>query len=327
MRVSTFLQLIVMASALISTGSAASAQMIQPSGSAITSDQPLFNASARAPDIANVPALGNLVKSGAKLYYLGERSGLHGWFIIKEGQIQMIYLSPDKQTVVVGAMFSAHGENVTTPQISALAQTNSDVSQLLNGPAEQQKEVIMAGNQGGAASVPGDAVASQSKEANGLPTAPLSPGERLVQDLKASASVILGKADGSELMMVVAPGCPNCKKTWVELRDSVKAGKIQVRIIPVYNSTGTDERRVAAQLLKVQDPLSAWDRLADGDVTGLAGTPDEAALRAVQANLSIVAKWNIQGYPYLVYRGRDGRVKIVQGRPERMAAVLSDLSK
>lgn len=328
MRVATFLRptFFVGMALMINTGALAQALPTVPSVPA-TPAKDLFNANAKAPDISSIPALGNLVSSGAKLYYMGERSGLHGWFIIKDGQIQMIYLSPDRQSVVVGAMFTAQGENVTTPQISTLAQSNTDVNQLLNGPAEQQKEIVKAGDQGGAAAVPGDPTASAKQQNNPLPSVPLSPGERLVQDLKASASVILGNADGAELIMVVAPGCPNCKQTWLELRDAVKNHKMQVRLVPVYNSMGTDERRVSAQLLKVQDPMSAWDRYVQGDASALAGEPDEIASKAVQANLSLVAKWNIQGYPYLVYRGRDGRVKIVQGRPERMAAVLSDLIK
>lgn len=314
--------------ALIGGGGAAqAAQAVKPilAGSE-TTEGTLFNTDSTPPDIASVPALSNLTKSGAKLYYLGERSGIHGWFIMQEGQIQMIYLSPDKKTVIVGAMFSSQGENVTTPQIAALAQTNKDISALLGNSGNEQKDVVAAGQEGGIASVPG-AKGEISKSLNNMPSTPLSPGERLVQDMKAAAGVSLGKADAPELMMVVSPNCPNCKKTWAEMSGAVKEGKIQVRLIPVYTSTASDEKRAAAQLLKVQDPMAAWESYVGGNAAALAGTPDDVANRAIQANMSLIAKWNIQGTPYLVYRGKDGRVKIVQGKPERMAAILLDLSK
>jgi len=332
MRRLSFLRVMGMVGVVTAAGSAFAAQPVAPVGvpaynGAQTPTTQLFNTEAHAPEINSVPALTNLVKSGAKLYYLGERSGMHGWFIMQDGQIQMLYLAPDRKSVVVGAMFSSEGENVTTPQIAALAQSNKDVNELLNGSAKDQKDVAMAGVEGGAASVPGNKDGAGQKVSNGLPSSPLSPGERLMQDLKASASVSLGKAEAPELIMVVAPSCPNCKRTWGELRDAVKAGKMQVRLVPVYNSSGTEEKRVAAQMLRAQDPLTAWDSFVGGNTDVFNGTPDDAALRAVQSNLSLVAKWNIQGYPYLAYRGQDGRIKIVQGKPERMAAVLSDLGR
>jgi hypothetical protein len=90
---------------------------------------------------------------------------------------------------------------------------------------------------------------------------------------------------------------------------------------------GGEEANQAAQLLVSKNPLEAWDKYAGGDQKALDGAVDEIALKAVVANLNLVSKWNIKGYPYIVYRGKDGRIKIVQGRPERMAAILLDLHR
>lgn len=289
----------------------------------------LFDAKTRAPDINGIPVLVNIVRGGAKLYYMGQRSGLDGWLIVKNGEIQMIYLTADRQTTVLGALFTAQGDNVTGAQVNALAQRDREVNALVNGFSAQQNEINAVGAAGGGAvSLPGSpqAATNQPLVAN-VPGVTLSPGDRLYQDMKAAAGVELGKGDGPEVMIVVAPSCPNCKKTWMELRDAVKAGTVRARLIPVYNSVGGDEANVAAQLLRVKDPLDEWDRHVQGDRTALAGKADDLAIKAVVANLNLVNKWNIKGYPYLVYRGKDGRVKIVQGRPERMAAVLLDLSK
>lgn len=321
-----FLRLAVLSAAVLalSTGSS----LAQQGATAVPSSQ-LYTLATQGPDIQSIPVLQNIAKAGSKLFYLGERSGLHGWFIVKSGQIQMIYLTPDKKTALVGGMFTAEGDNVTSKQISELIERNGEVKTLLDHSARQEQEVMRAGEQSsGAASVPASpAAAPASDSVAQMPMASLSPGERLVTDLKAAAGVVLGRNDQAELYMIVAPGCPNCKKTWLELRDSVKTGKIQVRLIPVYNSTGDAEKNIAAQLLRVQDPMLAWDRFVEGDATLLSGTPEPVAQRAIMENLSLVAKWNIQGYPYLVYRGRDGHIKIVQGRPDRMAAVLTDLIK
>ncbi len=329
MRITRFLRMMVGSVALLVSG--ASFGFAQ-APSDISGPSSLFNINVRPPDINAIPVLMNLVKSGGKLYFLGERSGMLGWFIIKDGQVQIIYLSPDKQTALIGGMFSAQGENVTSPQISALVEKNTEVKALLSGTAQQQREVYNAGAPDGAGSVPAgehkaEAASQGGASLGGLPSAALSPGERLMQDLKAAAGVTMGQNESAELIMVAAPDCPNCKKTWMELRDSVRNNKIQVRVVPVYNSTGEGEIRVAAQLLKTANPLEAWDRYVEGDAAALAGEPDDMARRAVIGNLNLVAKWNIQGYPYMVYRGKDGRIKIVQGKPERMAAVLTDLSR
>lgn len=308
---------------LLTSPSSAQAQL-QPGASA---DQSGFSLG-REPDINAIPILKNIVQGGGKLFYIGERSGLPGWFIVKSGQIQVIYITPDRQTALVGAMFSGNGENVSSAQINALSARDREVYALLNGVATQQEQISQAGEvPGGVASVPSDPAVAQAGAGTVVPAVPLSPGERLFQDLKAAAGVNLGRADAPEIMMIVAPKCPVCKKTWGELRDSVKAGKTQVRLVPVYNSLGGEEANQAAQLLVAKDPFEAWDKFSQGDEKALAGTADDTAARAITANLNLVSRWNIKGYPYIVYRGKDGRIKIVQGRPERMAAILIDLQR
>ena len=320
-----FSLLFVLILSLTDTAQAQGVFPAKPAGEATPQTQ-LFSTKNPAPDTTTIPALNNLVKSGAKLHYMGERSGLHGWLIEKEGQIQMIYLAPDRQTVIIGGMFSSQGENVTSPQLQALMGSNPDVKAIFDSSAHQQREIMQAGGeQGGATSVPGNMAASKSPPASMPAAVSLSPGERLIQDMKAAAGVVLGDNSMTEILMFVAPSCPNCKSTWKELRESVFAKKIQIRLIPVYNSMGPTERNMAAQLLRAQAPLDAWDRFVGGDVSVLSGTPDDVSLRAIESNLMLISKWNIQGYPYLVYRSKDGRVKIVQGKPERMAAVLADL--
>lgn len=290
----------------------------------------LFNRNATAPDINSIPILNEIVRNGAKLFYMGERSGLHGWFILKDGQIQMIYVTSDRKTAMIGALFTEQGENVTGPQIEALASVNKEVETIMSTPAKQQEDVTKAGGvQGGFAAVPGGTAVNGSASApnNALPMVSLSPGERLLQDLQAAAGVTLGNNNTSEILMVMDTDCPGCKATWKELKSAVASNQVQLKLIPVVNNPAKGDSNAAAQLLKVENPLETWDKYVNGDKSALAGEADSLRLKAVMSNNQLIEKWNIRYTPYLVYRAKDGKVKIVQGKPERMAAVLTDILK
>lgn len=312
---------LVFASLVCLGGSAQAQQQLQQDP--FLGEQPLFDSRTQAPDVNGIPFLQQIVQAGAKLYYLGERSGLFGWFVVRQNQIQMVYVTRDQKTVVFGAMFTADGANVSGQQIRVLSARDKAIYEMINGASQQKNQIAAAGESGGFASVQGSAASGEGIV--GLPAASLSPGDRLYQDLEAAAGVDLGADGPSRLMIVVAPKCPNCKGTWRELSEAVKGGKLQVRLIPVYNSLGGEEAAQAARLLRAENPLEVWEKFVNGDATALAGEADEVAMKAVAANLTLVSKWNVKGYPYLVYRNKEGKVKIVQGKPDRMAAVLLDL--
>jgi protein-disulfide isomerase len=289
----------------------------------------LFSKSTKPPEIDQIPVLTNLVRSGAKLYYIGERSGLFGWFIAKEGQIQMVYVTGDGQTALVGGMFSGRGDNVSGAQIKALAEVNKDIAAMLNESGLQQDEISRVGAvPGGATSVPGDTAAQQvSPGVAGVPAVAVSPGERLMQDLEAASGVTLGKNDKAEVKMVMDVNCHYCRATWREFRDSVKQNKIQIKLVPIANDLKGDNARAAAMLLQVPNTYDAWDRYVNGEKAALDGTPTDIRLRAILANRDLAERWNIRTTPYLVYRGKDGRVKIVQGEPRRIVSILADIER
>jgi len=276
------------------------------------------------PDPVANPVLANMIKLGAKLYYLGTRSGLDGWFIVKDGRMQIAYSTTDKKTVVIGAMFGENGESISSSQVKTLADTNPDVTALLSGAAKEQEAINQAGSNATSASS-----AAAQTPATPMPGVLLSPGERLMQELSAAAGVTIGGGAPSSgsmptLFMVMDPNCPHCQATWRALRDSVFKKALQIRMIPI-GTEGTDNERAAARLLHVADPLNAWDKYVGGDKTQLAGTPDQPLITAVRANHVLVDNWNIRATPYLVYRAKDGQIKIVQGEPDKIAAVLTDL--
>jgi len=256
---------------------------------------------APAPDPAAIPALAKFLKAGAKAYYMGAHSGLEGWFIIENGQVQMAYTTPDGKSLLTGVMFDENGANVSTAQFRELFDHNKDVKDFFQGRTQLALVKAKA------------AVAAASS----------SPGERLLGDLGNAAGVTIGAAGAPQMTMVMDPNCPHCRKTWDMLRADVLGNKLQIRMIPIGLDPADDP--VAARLLEAPDPLHAWDQYVAGDKSALAGTPTAADLAAVHANHVLIDAWHIGYTPYIVYRAVDGQVKIVEGEPKDPATILADL--
>jgi protein-disulfide isomerase len=273
-------------------------------------------AHAADPDPASNPVLNALQKQGSKFYYLGNRSGLDGWFIIREGQVQIAYATPDNKGAMIGAMFGQDGENITALQVENLVRNNKEVADVIAKAQKEQAAIAQAGSPA-AASPP-------APSSGGLPATTLSPGERLIRDLSASSTILLGTASTPEILMVMDPRCPHCQATWKALHDAVTKGQLHIRMIPI-GIQGTDNERAAAILLSTSNTMAAWDKYVAGDATALAGTPSATALAAVRANTAVIDNWQIDKTPYLVYRAKDGKVKILSGEPDKISILLTDL--
>lgn len=276
---------------------------------------------------STIPLLAEVQKSGGQVYYLGERSGLTGWLIVKNGQIQMVYATPDRHTLVMGALLTDAGDTITTQQIERLAETNKALADILHPAAQQQRDAVVAGAVvGGVASLPSDYQAAQTI-GNVLPAVSLSPGERLMMDLRAAAGVTAGPSGKPELFMLVDSKCAQCSDIWQALKEPITEGTLQLHIIPTTVGVGKpDDVRSMAMLLQTKNPVDAWAKFVGGDAAALAGTPDTLQVRAVGANRAMMDRWSIQVVPYLVYRSaQDHAIKIVQGKPNRMASILAGI--
>jgi hypothetical protein len=252
-------------------------------------------------DLGKLPIIQSMKSVDTKFYPLGDRFSLPGWLILRNGKIQMLYLTPDKKGIILGAIHSGDGGNVTMLQVAALVKSNPELAAYFEQLA---KEKNPAG-----ATAPGDGS---------------NLGEKLFVDMTKANGVVLGDGKAPLLHMVIDPRCPYCKATWKELRDDVAVKRLQVHLIPI-GAEGSDNEREAARFLEIDAPLENWNKFIDGDEAVLAGIPDPAKLEAVRANHRTIDEWKIQHTPYLVYRGKDGRVKIVQGQPDNIASVLADL--
>ncbi|MCD8497585.1 MAG: hypothetical protein LRZ85_05575 [Alphaproteobacteria bacterium] len=45
----------------------------------------------------------------------------------------------------------------------------------------------------------------------------------------------------------------------------------------------------------------------------------------MQRNLAVMQSWKFTATPMIIYRAKDGSVKIVRGRPQDKAGMISDL--
>lgn len=270
-------------------------------------------------DIKRLPIIQNLLQGGAEIYYLGERSGLQGFLVYKAGAVQVFYLPPDQQTLLFGAMFSVDSANVTAQQVTIASNQNPQLRGIMSAAAEQQHEFE---KNGGILS----SDAPHALDKNGLPPgASLTPGERLFRDFQTSAGVMMGMPDKPLLLMLVDPLCLHCKATWAALKDHVAAGDLRIKLLPI-GPEGSERERMAAKFLRVAEPLKVWNKFEDGDQSVLAGEAPAIDLAAVRATMAMVMSWKITATPYLVYRGKDGKIKVVQGEPEKIAAVLADMA-
>jgi hypothetical protein len=271
------------------------------------------------PDPSLNPVLAVIIKNGAKLYYMGSRAGLDGWLIVKDGQVQIAYAPAGNQLAMIGVLFGPSGENVTADQVQALLSSNKELTAMLTS--------VATGLPPGAP-VNANAVAASALPPSTLEVTPAnaeSPGERLLKELQQKANgITVGAAGAPLLYMVVDPGCPHCKATWKVLRDMVFKNALQIRLIPI-GTLDSDRERAAAVFLHTADPLNAWDKYAGGDQSQLAGAPDPALLAAVRANGALIDSWHIDTTPYLAWRGKDGKVKILRGEPDNIGTVLSDI--
>src|SRR5581483_2749139 len=75
--------------------------------------------SSTGPDPAANMLLAEFMKTGAKVFYMGEQLGLQGWLIANGNQLQIAYTEPDNKASIVGVLFDAQGNSVTSQQMKA----------------------------------------------------------------------------------------------------------------------------------------------------------------------------------------------------------------
>lgn len=255
--------------------------------------------------------LQNLVGEGAQMRYLGREAGLDGWIAIKNGQEQYFYVTETGEAFLMGLMFDKTGKVVTLRQVAALQEKSGGALDLF---ASED------GAPQGMTTEPGlDQLVDNTKREF------KTPAEQLFADVESANWITLGDPKAPYIYTFIDPQCPFCHAFINDLRTKyIDNGQIQVRMIPVGFRDET--RAQAAFLLAVPNPQGRWYQHIDGDDAALPVTPD-INQQGVQRNLSIMQSWKVNVTPFTVYRAGSGEVKIVQGRAQDLAQIVSDLRK
>ena len=127
------------------------------------------------------------------------------------------------------------------------------------------------------------------------------------------------------------PNCPYCHKLYTETRSWIKAGKLELRWIPVGLLTETSHGKAGA-MLDAKDPLTAFYTNEDKyDPSGGLGGVEEAldvspkAQAALKANAALLARTGFGSVPALLFHADDGESVLIFGAPgqAKLDAILA----
>ncbi len=272
---------------------------------------------AKVPDTSNIMFIQNLRKIGATVYYLGQDLGLNGWFIVKDGQVQILYTTPDQQAVMVGALLSAEGANISQQQVMLLANSNPEIQKILKSSAAVT----------GQAPKPSQPA---TPEAQAAPTSPASddvvqPSQKFFDALVKAANITFGKDDAPQLLMIMDVNCPHCHKAWQAMQPLVDAGKLRVTMIPI-GALGPESEVQGANWLLNKDPYDSWKKhMAGNEKIFKTETPSAEKVSAIRDNTVLVQKWGVDQAPYILYHGKNGKVRLIIGEPKSINDIILDI--
>lgn len=280
----------LLSAALLALGSVAHAQ--QPTAPAVApadaQQEAEFEVSALA---KKYPAFADFERQGGIVEYLGPSGSLQGFLLIgADKTLKTVYVTPE-ETMVMGILVDKSGKNMTAPQMMAYRKR-------LSGD-----QSAIAGAEGGA----------------------LSKAEQVYAGVEKSAWVKVGQDSAPYIYMFMNVNCEHCKSMFMDVAPLVKAGKIQIRLVP-FGAVEAN-RDGGAALLSSSDPFAAWQAYINGDKDVLGKDKIAAGtLEKIAANTEFATKNKLQGPPFTMYRRpADGVVTAMVGRPQNTLSLMADL--
>jgi protein-disulfide isomerase len=260
------------------------------------------------PDPDQIGTLKIFKSQNAKIDYLGRKFGLDGWLISKDAAVQVVYTTPDGQGTVVGLLYGPDGQVATGDQLIK-AKENGVVLPVAAGvdPAATMQPSIAPGVQSNSASIP--------------------PSERLWKAMESSTYMTFGPPSAPPLYVFMDPRCHYCHDYFQTLSMTyLPQNSVQLRVVPV-GILSADSEKEAQQIMSTSDPKAAWVKVENGDLSGLPDVIAPGVQEKVDANKALMGEWSLKGTPGSVYRGKDGKVKLIYGLPSDIPAVIADLAK
>lgn len=268
-----------------------------------------------------VPApIQNMVNNGAQLRYLGQEYGLNGWLVLKNGQEQYFYSTQDGEGVLLGVLFNNKGDTVTLKQINELRKKEGPSLDKLAGFASTPNTPETP-DAGSSATVAPD---FNNPEAL-LKSAAKPKSEQLFDAVQNANFIKIGSDKAPIIYTFIDPECPHCHDLIQNLRKSgyLEQGLVQFRLIPV-GVLSENSLIEASYLLASADPQKDLFRHLDGDKDVLM-VDKNANTQGVQRNIQLMQNWKLDMTPFSVYRARDGKVKVLQGVPDDLKKIITEL--
>jgi protein-disulfide isomerase len=240
------------------------------------------------------PELQKFVNEGGKVDFLGTAYGLDGWMLTKDGIDPRTVYTNKEGGMVMGMLIAPSGIVETPSQLAALQARQSGSQQAMPG----------------------------AENANA------SKGERAYAELEKARWIKVGQDSAPYIYVLINVSCSHCQKFWKDLQPMIKAGKVQVRLLP-FGAQAVN-RDGGAALYAAADPAAAWLSYIDGKADVLDKTTAKSdGYKAVDDNTKIVSSWKMKGEPpYTFYRKlTDGAIVAIVGRPENMMLLQADLLK
>lgn len=278
-------------------------------------------------------SLDGLKSRGAQFRYLGQEYGLDGWIMVYRGVEQYFYVTRDQQGFVSGLLSNAKGDLVTIEQLRALQDSGEGA--ILDALITQDVEDVATNYQGiGPNSLSGTS-------SNGQQDAVSSPSEKLFADVSQGNWVPYGPKDAPVIYAFIDPTCPHCHDFVQELRaagfldpvssnaasqgGSNKAFRVQLRALPVSRFLEDPQNfQKAAFMLASPNPQADFFAHLDGDENILPGNGD-LDVQAINHNISIMQAWGLDAIPFIIYRDKQGQVKIIRGKIDHPRDFIKDL--
>jgi protein-disulfide isomerase len=277
-------------------------------------------ASKAPPSVDYSPVLKIFKSQGVTINYLGRKYGLDGWLLLKDNKLQVLYVTPDGQGAVVGTMYGPDGNLVTGAQLDEAKSKGELPAGMADQIATPPSVPPLVG--GAAAPQPVPQAAASAPAPAGKDGE--APSERLWKQVQSSTFIKFGSDKAPPLYVIMDPRCHYCHDLYVSLTGKYIANNaMQLRVIPV-GILGDDSNKEAAQVVSSPDSANLWAKIEQYNVGDLPPVAPGANAK-IEKNHDIMSDWNLTGTPSIIYRTKDGKVKVVLGVPQDIDAIVADL--
>lgn len=286
-------------------------------------------------DVADIPALRNIIPGGTEVHYIGNEYGLNGYFLSKDKTGKVLYITPDNQGIIDGMIYSGDGSPTTLQQLSRLKDAGFDPTPFIGKPSDTTAQTSQATTTPtpptSATIAPSNAATSQPavtqpmQQATKNPSDTKSPGEMLWQETSNASWIAFGNTNAPQLTVFMDRGCNECMNFFRTIYPLTQSNKLYLRVIPV---TVIDPKNttITANVLGSPSPAAAWVAVANGQTIPQPANISEQIGDAIKANNTLFFRWKLPGTPYLIYRdATQTKVKVLIGEPEKLQTLLTDM--